>query len=88
MVNTHISVYPDNLMAIRASSSCNQRVPLTPKREYCPSALMASVVNALPEQPEDSPGENMIMVSLLQQADRVYPGGLAMNKQKDNAEFF
>lgn len=49
---------------------------------------MTAAVIAPLEQPEGMPSDSVVMSSLLQHADRVFPGGFMMNKQTSNAEFF
>lgn len=61
---------------------------LIPVREHFSSAGMINAVNAPPEQPADSARAMVVMTSLLQQNDCVFPGGFVPCKQNNRAKLF
>lgn len=64
----------------------DQCMPLAPAREHYASAVMVNAENVPREQPAESATDGVVMISLLQHADRVFSGGFVLNAQDNTAE--
>jgi len=87
MVATRRLSYSTPMQDRGSSSSQDRRMPLTPIRDSYTAAVLARARNAPPEQQCDPDKDCNMVNSLMQQADRIFPGGFIQGKAGHTAEY-